>query len=282
MSKSYLRKMLDDFKDASWQWCQILMIPAIPVFFLWNHITGIILVNDKVKADSMELLVFYAVRQGDFAVSILFVLMLIRLFYKIHDKKMLNVGMQYHDHGICYYRLCAHLLGYKRCSLVRVPIDMQFKLVMNDCFDEYDDGGDDTYKRIEQETIQVKSIHSSNCRREINLCIEDTYPIKEEYIPDELRRNETIIVSRYTEDQQGIRCDSKALVEKVAMTIKNLPEGRYTVNIMATTNVRNTIRIARDVFKTGGRGNVSCLKVYKQPNGSDNRWEFSCPTKVFG
>lgn len=282
MSKSYFRKKLDDFKDGFWQWCQILLIAAIPIFFLESHIADNILVNDKVKADGVELLVYYAVRQGDLAVSILLTLMLIKFFYKIHDKKLLNVGMLYHDHGVWYYRFCANLLGYKRCSLIRVPIDMQFQLVMNDCFDEYDDGGDDTYKRIEHEDIQIKRIHSTNCGRVINLCIEDTYPIKEEYIPDELKQNETIMISRYTEEQRGIRCDSKSLVEKVAKTITDLPEGRYTVNIMATTNVRNTIRIAKDVFKTGGRGNVSCLNVYRQPNGSDNKWEFSCPTKVFG
>ena len=87
MSKSYFRKMLNDFIDAFWQGCQILMIFVIPFFFLGSHIADIILVNDKVKADGMELLVYYAVRQGDFAISFILMLMLIKFFYKIHEKK---------------------------------------------------------------------------------------------------------------------------------------------------------------------------------------------------
>ena len=65
------------------------------------------------------------------------------------------------------------------------------------------------------------------------------------------------------------------------MIIKSLPEGKYTVNIMATTNVRNTIRIANDVFKTGGRGNIEHLNVYKQKGGCENKWGFSSGMKVF-
>ena len=88
-------------------------------------------------------------------------------------------------------------------------------------------------------------------------------------------------ISRYIETLQGIRCDSKQLANVVAMIIQNLPTSKYTINIMVTTNVRNTIRIARDVFKTGGRGNIEHLNVYKQKGGNENKWEFSCPMKVF-
>ena len=39
------------------------------------------------------------------------------------------------------------------------------------------------------------------------------------------QRNKTIKISRYKESQQGIRCDSKKLIDAVAMIIKSLPDG---------------------------------------------------------
>ncbi|MDD6133654.1 MAG: hypothetical protein PUB49_02930 [Selenomonadaceae bacterium] len=267
--------------DSLWQWIQIIMIFTIPILLWKSNIADIIQVGNKVKANSIELLIYYAVRHGDLAVSIFLMFMLVKIFYKINEKKTLNIGIRYHDHSMIYYRFCAILLGYRKCSLLRVPIGMQFRLVMNDCFEEYDDGGDATYRTIEEESISIRTIGTTDYGGEINLCIEDTYPIKDEYIPLDLQRNKTIKISRYKEIQQGIRCDSKKLIDAVAMIIKSLPEGKYTVNIMATTNVRNTIRIANDVFKTGGRGNIEHLNVYKQKGGCENKWGFSSGMKVF-
>ena len=279
--KLHFHKYYNDFCDSLWQCCQLFLIVLIPIYFTNSSVADIINVNDKINVNGVEILIYYAVRQGDFVVSLFFVLMLIRLYYKINENKLLNVGMRYHDHSMIYYHLCAKLLGYNKCSLVRVPIGMQFRLVLNDCFEEYDDGGDDVYAIGDKEDIKEKEIESTNCSRIINICIEDTYPINVAYIPSDLRRNKTIIISRYMESRKGIRSYSQALVDKVALIINNLSDDKYTVNIMATTNVRNTIRIARDVFKVGCRGKVEHLNVYQQPNGSENRWEFSCPMKVF-
>ena len=130
--KKFFYKQFNDLCDAFWQLCQFFLMAFIPIFFLNSHVTNIIQVNDKIKPNSIELLIYYAVRQGDFVVSLFFVLTLIKFYHKMNENKLLNTGMRYHDHSMLYYQLCAKLLGYKKCSLVRVPIGMQFRLIMND------------------------------------------------------------------------------------------------------------------------------------------------------
>lgn len=279
--KSYIHRIKESILDGFCQWCEVLIVAAIPIFFYDSHIADVLQANENIKPNGYEFLFHYAVRNGDFAVCVFLMVMVVKFFYEIHDKKLLNVGIHYHDHSMLYYRLCNKILGYKKCCLVRVPVDKQFCLVMNDCFDEYDDGGESSYKINENENIKEEVLCTNDYNKVINLCIEDTYPIEDKYIPKELRNNTTIKISRYEKQYHGIRYDSEKLADKVAYVIGNLPNGEYTVNVMATTNVRNTIRIAQAVFKTGGRGKVEHLNVYKQLDGNKNKWEFSSPTKVF-
>ncbi len=279
--ENFYYRCKERFFDALPQIVQLLLFFIFPVFIYNMHVANMLESRDKINIEVSDILAFFIVEYGDYASVILAVISVIRLFHWLNKNKMLNIGNRYHDHSMIYYRLCATLLGYKKCSLVRVPIDKQFCLVVNDCFEEYDDGGDLAYSTNEDVNIKIEILDSINCNMVINLCIEDTYPIKNEYIPTELRLNKTIKISRYDDNQLGIRCYSRKFVDKVTSVIKQLPEGKYSVNIMATTNVRHTMRIAQDIFKTGGRGNIEHLFVYRQLHGHENRWEFSSPTKVF-
>lgn len=91
---------------------------------------------------------------------------------------ILNKGSDYHDHYYVSYCFCRYVLGYKKCCLTRVPIYMQFKLVLADLFPEYlyTDG----IHELESDMISV--VRSGECNDTVNLIMaaEATSCAKEE------------------------------------------------------------------------------------------------------
>lgn len=53
---------------------------------------------------------------------------------KVNKEKIFNVGNQYGDFPFFIYKIAAKFLGYGSVSLVRVPIYLQFKLILKDTF----------------------------------------------------------------------------------------------------------------------------------------------------
>ena len=184
---------------------------------------------------------------------------------KINKGKVMNRGDRYHDYPYWWYVYCAKVLGFKQCSLIRVPIYMQFKLIVNDVFDNYP-FDENLFRELAGEP-EIK-IHTDDVAGAgvINLILEDTYPIKLEQIPAEKRALPMIRISR-NDDEHLERHYSKKFVEAVANQMRQLNAG-VSINIYATTNPKNTKYIVEEAFKMGGRGNISHLYVYQQ--SSDN------------
>ena len=167
----------------------------------------------------------------------------------------------YHDYPYFWYLYCAKILGIKKCNLINVPIYMQMRLVIHQIFDEYP-LNDNEYPADENEVVSVIKENEKNKGLECNLILEDTYPLEEIQIPRTMRKLYTVKVSRHTNGDFG-RHYSEEFVSKIINEVRNLPNG-ITLNVFATTNPKNTMNIARQVFAQAERGNISHLYVYQQ------------------
>ena len=141
---------------------------------------------------------------------------------------------------------CAKVLGYTKCNLKLVPIYLQFELVMNDTFAEYDVGTDDDYPIIENEEIKIDKLNWNQVSQEINLVLEDTYPITKSQLPVLKKALSTIRIVRKRPDQA--RYYSPQFVAKIVDEIRKLPSNVNTVNVFATTNPKHTKQIAGDAW----------------------------------
>lgn len=216
---------------------------------------------------------YYLMKLGNGAIGI--VLMLAFLFIwlrKSNSKRILNMGSLYHNHCYVGYWFCAKILGYKKCSLVRVPIAMQFILVINDTFWEYDYGRDDDYRESEDEDIIVIS-PDDGYTSTVNIVLSDTYPVTKEMLPTSTINLSTIWVLRDNE-KSYVRRYSKKFCEIIQNTVRQLPNNVFGVNLYPTINPKHSVWIARNVFKLGGRANIKTLTIYPQLNKNGN-WNFS-------
>lgn len=176
---------------------------------------------------------------------------------------ILNKGSDYHDHYYVSYCFCRYVLGYKKCCLTRVPIYMQFKLVLADLFPEYlyTDG----IHELESDMISV--VRSGECNDTVNLIISDTYRIDRGQLPGSVQGFASIYVGRQTIDK--VRYHNEDLVKSVVETVRSLPPSVVNVNVFATTNPWNTYDIAKEAFATGSRDAIERVYVFQQSSTSE-------------
>ena len=186
----------------------------------------------------------------------------------------INRGNRYHQSCYLWYWFCAHIFGIKKCNLILVPIYLQFKLVIDEVFEEYP-FDEKKFPTRDQEKIAVEElVHEITGVNdsEVNLVLEDTYPINFEQISEEKRNFFTIKISRNHPDNIGRRYYSPQFIEEIQTKVRKLPDS-VTVNIFATTNPVNTRYIAQNVFQLANRGNVRCLYVYQQSSVGNRDFE---------
>lgn len=203
-----------------------------------------------------------AIVRGNLVAAVIFAVTSVIAIRKINKDFLMNRKFVYHDYCYAWYWLCAKVLGIKKCNLVLVPIYMQFKLVIKATFEEYPLCESD-YPPVENEgKCQVIITNTENDDSEINVIIEDTYPIAEQQIPESKRKLKTIRISRNDGADNG-RHFSQNLVNAVINSVRGVEQG-VAVNVFATTNPLNTRHIASGAFGLGNRGNVSHLYVFQQ------------------
>ena len=211
-----------------------------------------------------------AIKVGNWAIAlVLFIIILWRI--RSHNKDyIMNESNRYHDYPYSWYWYCSKILGIMKCNLVLVPIYMQFLLVIRNTFAEYPLHEED-YPIIESERSSVSVINQNASESEINLILEDTYPIVD--IPATKRQLKTIKILRSDSDNCG-RHFSEQFIEEIINAVRKENED-ITINIFATTNPMNTLNIARRVFMTANRANVKHLYVFQQnKNMASNRRKF--------
>lgn len=201
---------------------------------------------------------------------------------KFNADLVMNKGNRYHCSCYCWYWFCSHILGIKKCNLILVPIYLQFKLVINDVFEEYP-FDEKRFPTLSQDTVTVEELVPAATGvndSEINLVLEDTYPIEINQIPERKRKLFTIKISRNRPDNIGQRYYSTQFIETVQSIVRHLPDS-VTVNIFATTNPVNTRYIAQNTFQLANRGNIECLYVYQQSSVGNRNFE-SRGHKIYG
>lgn len=235
------------------------------VFFLPHIINATELIemcftNTTLNFDNVK---FYLLLQlGNWVIGLLLFLYMLHIFRKTNKEKLLNNRNVYHDYSYFWYWFSSKILGYKKCNMKLVPIFMQYKLVLNDTFEDFYVGLDDDYSIKENEQINIKKIKYDPILNEVNLVFADTYPIIENQLPIIKKELSTIIISRNNNDFN--RYYSPNFITNIINEVRNLSTTVNAINIYSTTNPKHTVKIAQDVFKLAERGNIKKLVVYQQ------------------
>lgn len=279
--KKIKNKLCDSKKELS----QIMILGGcllLPVFF--NLSGKIKLILEKYELDVSTIIYDCILELGDWSVGIALMLyVLFKIFRNSNQETILNKGNLYHDHSYIWYYFCSKVLGYRKVNLILVPIFTQFRLVIRDTFEEYplnnDFFPDENMENISVECFENTELNEvTSNQNEINLILEDTYPIEKRQVPREKQFLKMIKISR----NNGIsvnRVYNDYFVNKVIDIVRKLPSG-IVLNIYATTNPKHTLQIAKRAFSLADRGNILELYVFQQ-NNNDERMFNSRAKKIF-
>ncbi|AXH99221.1 hypothetical protein DV702_05395 [Sporosarcina sp. PTS2304] len=192
------------------------------------------------------------------------VLILFRFFNK---DKIFNVGNKHFDFHMNYFIL-SRFLGYKKITLVGIPLYLQFKLLFKETFEC--SNSDSHPEEIDEPKIITQNIDDKG--DEINLILSDTYLIKLDDLPDDKMNLPTLIIER-TNGFSGVRTYNRKFVEGVRKQTHEYHLKYKRVNVFATTNTQNTKEIVLQSFKNRGRTGFKEIHVYVQ--NSDRKFQRS-------
>lgn len=202
----------------------------------------------------------------------LFLTCIIFLSFRLRNKeKFFNTGSDYFDYHWAYFVIASRILGYKKVTLVRVPLYLQFKLLFKDIFDlTYSD----THPE-ENDIPRVDTSHTEIASNEINLVLSDTYKINLDDLPFEKKGLPTVLIER-TNGLSGVRTYNQKFVDVIREQTNKYRLQYERVNIFATTNTQHTKEMVLQCFKNGGRTGFKKIYVYEQ--GSD--YKFKKPHQI--
>lgn len=272
--KILLLKIKENFRSIA----QIILLVISIVLPSIANVSGLIeSIFQSSELDFENAKYYFLLKTGNIGIGIVLMLFILFKIIRISNKdKLFNTENVYHSYPYWWYCICAKVLGYKKCNLKRVPIYLQFKLVMNDTFSEYDVGTVDDYPIIENEQVEVSKKNWNKRAREVNLVLSDTYPIKKTQLPTMKRGLPTLVISRKRSDYA--RHYNPQFVVRTVDEVRKLPGNMTILNLFATTNAKHTKQIAEDAFKMAERGNIKKLIVFPQSE-KDGR-EFGKKGKV--
>ena len=286
MKKSWFK---DTLIDGLWQYSQMILLVAVlvvpMVLNFQNTIENELLDTSKTSdIDIIKMVLLFLIKKGNIFIGIGLCIFLFIILHKNNENIRLNSGNHYHVHSYAYYWICSHILGFKKCSLILVPIYMQIKLIINEVFAEFYYGDDSFYKEEHGNEEDLIRITEHNTEKSdtvlVNIIVSDTYPIELKSIPQLYSSNYTICIERIHNQHSKSRVYSLALIEALNNQICKL-RGSRKINLFATTNPKNLYFIANNTFKKAGRTNITNLYVFTQNNGSLNDWKFDeCGKRV--
>lgn len=265
-----MKRIIESVKSNSQQMLEILLlivVAALPFVVDLPHLFEEYLGKNPLSPENFML--YTAVSKGKYIASFILILIVLFGIRKYNAGLIMNRMRVYHDYSYSWYWFCAKVLGIKKCSLILVPIQMQFKLAIRGTFEEYPLNDDDYPAVAEEPECSVTKDNIDQSNSEINIILEDTYVIEVDKIPKSKRDLYTIWISRNDGKSNG-RHFSQKFIEtsiNVVRSFKNIS----TVNVFATTNPKNTLHIANRVFGLGERGNIKHLYVFQQKREDKNR-----------
>lgn len=265
--KSFCKKFIANVRPIS-QSVGLIIVLLLPS--LLNVSNKVEKQPELTASQNLKDYIFYFVwNKGNIAIGIFLFVLTLFIMRKWNENYMFNKGDEYKNYPYFWYWICAKFFGYTECNLILVPIYLQFKLVIRDTFSKYYCG---EFEKKDNDIVSVKKLNFSNSSDELNMIIADTYPLQETQIPRDKRLKPTIIISRDNVVDHN-RYNSPELVQKVVNEVRNLPSSIKKVNIYATTNPYNTMKIAQDAFKLGERSNVDLITVFQQKRTGSRKFE---------
>lgn len=259
-----MRKIFNKLQDSAREILQIMILILTFLFPRMVNLSEVIrTLFGGQKPDFSTVKYYYLMESGNLTIGILMCLyVLINFVRKSNKDVVFNKGNRYHDHPYIWYWFCSKVLGYENCNLILVPIHMQMKLVIRDTFRGYP-FSDDMFPKAESEVVISKqNILDSVNINEVNLILEDTYPIFDEQIKPSDLELPTIRIRRKPEDKTN-RVYSGEYVDKIVAVLRDLPED-VIVNIFATINPKHCYEIAKKGIALGGRSNLKQVNVFQQ------------------
>lgn len=267
--KSFCKKLIANIRPI----CQIAGLFIVLLLPSLLDVTQEVEEQPKLTAsqDLKDYILYLVWNKGNVAIGIFLFVLALFIIRKWNKNYMFNKGDAYKNYPYFWYWMCAKILGYTECNLILVPIYLQFKLVIRDTFSKYYCG---ELEKKQNDIVSVTKKNFSNVSDELNMIIADTYPLQENQMPRGKRLKPTIIISRDNAVDHN-RYNSPELVQKVVNEVRNLPPSIKKVNVYATTNPQNTMKIAQDAFKLGERGNLDLITVFQQKRTGSRAFEKS-------
>lgn len=202
---------------------------------------------------------------GNLGISLILLCLLYKTVINRNSEREFNFTNTYHNYPYFWYWYCSRILRFGKCNLINVPIHMQFRLIINRVFKEFP-LDDNNFPEAISDKPNVKVIVEASSCAEVNLILEDTYPIKFEQIPKDKQSIYTIKISR-NDGFDFTRHYSKSYVEMIINVVRRF-DNETVINVFATTNPKNNLYIAKNVFEMANRGNIKSLIVFQQDNKS--------------
>lgn len=270
----FIKMMKDKIRSNDRQCLEILLLALGVIFYCCFDVWGF-LIQQMDDASLIEKTIIYILfNAGPWISGILLLLAGCMMLRRCNKDYIMNTADAYHDYPYWWYWLCAKVLGINRCSLIRVPIHMQFKLILNATFSQYTPEKD-SFSEIENEGgATIGGIGEAKPNDNVVLILEDTYLIDEKrQLPEKVSGYPFLKVSRYRRiATDHNRYCSRIFADTVHNEVEKLPEN-ITIHLFSTLNPCNLEQIASDVFKRGGRSNVQHLIVYQQSKDDDRHFE---------
>lgn len=185
---------------------------------------------------------------------------------RTNKEKLFNTGNRYNNYPIYIYWLAAKVLGYGKVTLVRVPIYLQYKLVLADLFPNTLVDSDIEKK---EQVVVVSEKNMEKASDEMNLILADTYEITEGQIPLNKRDQPTVFVQNGP-NFKGDRIFNSEFVKMVREKTNLYSSSYKRVNIFSTTNTNHNHAIISKCFKNADRTGFKNIVVYQANKGSFN------------
>lgn len=250
--------------------CSLLLImPILGMIYLLQDILYAVLAILGIEVSRIEtiLTTLPLNERGISIVSGLIIsIIVLWLLRKSNKEKTFNTGDNYGEYPYFIYYIASKILGYGFITLVRVPIYLQFRLVIQELFDNFK--VDENTREISQPVTVTKKNMEQNFN-EINLILNDTYKILEEQIPLSKRHLPTITVTNGSE-LNGVRNYNIQFIEEIRKQTNEISRSYSSINVFATTNTKHNVAIIESCFKNAGRTGFKKLNVFQYDSKNES------------
>lgn len=260
-----MKRFLKIIEDNGNQIIEIIIIILVlfgPSFINVNGMFSQYIASNNIAPDNVGYILLLRSSNKIIGIVLSFIVWFFFIRKYNYGNVMMNRANTYHAYPYWWYWFSAKILNIRKCNLKKVPPYIQMRCIINELFDEYPIDDNDFPEDTAEIKTDVKNIKNGSQLKEINIIIEDTYPIEHRQLPRSKSMLPTLKVYRNRGNDLS-RHYSPKLIETVSSELRKLPED-ITVNVFATLNPKNMFYIAKGAFAMADRGNIEHIYVFQQ------------------